>query len=310
MPRMSSATATILDFDATSVTSIALSALNQPELALQRLESPRRRPRGGLADHPARRRAQASQTLAGGHRRGPAPPRAARDAERRSSSRATPRTNADIEDWGFNRPEREITLTLARDAGDPGDAPDRPSDEARERRLCADRGPALRLRRRARHPARDTSASPLAWRERLLEHAARLGADHVAHPHQRLRQHGRLRAQAVRRRDLGRARSPPRPRRSKGRRQDAPRPAAHAAGGELRPGRLPGQGASPRARCARGSTGWTPPSPSPAAGRRQVNTMTLWFAERTGGDRAARRLEGIRGGLRDRAAAAGRPLRR
>jgi hypothetical protein len=34
----------VLDFDATAVTSIALSALNQPEIALQRLESAGGRP--------------------------------------------------------------------------------------------------------------------------------------------------------------------------------------------------------------------------------------------------------------------------
>jgi hypothetical protein len=70
-------------------------------------------------------------------------------------------TNADIEEWGFNSPEREITLTLGGAStatqvtlqiGQP--------DQARERRLCEDRRPALRLRRRAGHPEATRARRP------------------------------------------------------------------------------------------------------------------------------------------------------
>ena len=156
----------ILDFDATAVTSIALSALNQPELALQRLEAAAG---GHGADWQIIRRggaAQASQALS-------ADPAAVQrlldQLETLSALRfqSDAPTNADIEDWGFNRPEREITLTL-------GGTP--PTQVTLQIGLPTKRE-NVAYARIAGLPTvyavepdilRDTSASPLAWRDRLL----------------------------------------------------------------------------------------------------------------------------------------------
>ena len=156
----------ILDFDATAVTSIALSALNQPELALQRLEAAAG---GHGADWQIIRRggaAQASQALS-------ADPAAVQrlldQLETLSALRfqSDAPTNADIEDWGFNRPEREITLTL-------GGTP--PTQVTLQIGLPTKRE-NVAYARIAGLPTvyavepdilRDTSASPLAWRARLL----------------------------------------------------------------------------------------------------------------------------------------------
>lgn len=155
----------ILDFDAAAVTSIALSALNQPEIALQRLESGTA---GRQAAWQIMRRgggAQPTQALAADTG---AVQRLLDHLETLSAQKfqSDAPTNADIEEWGFNRPEREITLTIggtsatqtlqigiptkrenvayARIAG-------LPSVYAVEPDILA-----------------ETSASPLAWRERLL----------------------------------------------------------------------------------------------------------------------------------------------
>ncbi len=156
----------ILDFDATAVTSIALSALNQPELALQRLEAAAG---GHGADWQIIRRggaAQASQTLPADSA---AVQRLLDQLETLSALRfqSDAPTNADIEDWGFNRPEREITLTL-------GGTP--PAQVTLQIGLPTKRE-NVAYARIAGLPTvyavepdilRDTSASPLAWRDRLL----------------------------------------------------------------------------------------------------------------------------------------------
>ena len=156
----------ILDFDATAVTSIALSALNQPELALQRLEAAAG---GHGADWQIIRRggaAQASQALSADSA---AVQRLLDQLETLSALRfqSDAPTNADIEDWGFNRPEREITLTL-------GGTP--PTQVTLQIGLPTKRE-NVAYARIAGLPTvyavepdilRDTSASPLAWRDRLL----------------------------------------------------------------------------------------------------------------------------------------------
>jgi hypothetical protein len=154
----------ILDFDAASVTSIALSALNQPELALQRLES-------AATGHAAgwqiiRRGAQASQALTADSA---AVQRLLDQLETLSALRfqSDAPTNADIEDWGFNRPEREITLTL-------GAAP---ATQVTLQIGLPTKRENVAYARIAGLPTvyavepdilKDTSALPLAWRERLL----------------------------------------------------------------------------------------------------------------------------------------------
>jgi hypothetical protein len=156
----------ILDFDPASVTSISLSALNQPELSLQRLESPAP---GHDAGWQITRRgggAQGSQTL---------PADAAtvqhlvEELETLSALRfqSDAPTNADIEGWGFNRPEREIKLTLR----------GTPATEVTLQIGLPTKRENVAYARIAGLPSvyavepdilRDTSASPLMWRERLL----------------------------------------------------------------------------------------------------------------------------------------------
>ena len=101
----------ILDFDASAVTSITLSALNQPELALQRLESAGGGHEAGWQIIRRGGASQGSQTLAADSA---AVQKLLEQLETLSALRfqSDAPTNADIEDWGFNRPEREIALTI------------------------------------------------------------------------------------------------------------------------------------------------------------------------------------------------------
>jgi hypothetical protein len=156
----------ILDFDPGSITSISLSALNQPELALQRLESPTP---GHDAGWQITRRgggAQGSQTL-------PADAGAVQHLIEQLETLSALRfqsdapTNADIEGWGFNRPEREIKLTLR----------GTPATEVTLQIGLPTKRENVAYARIAGLPSvyaiepdilRDTSAKPLAWRERLL----------------------------------------------------------------------------------------------------------------------------------------------
>jgi hypothetical protein len=156
----------ILDFDATAVTSIALSALNQPDLALQRLETPAA---GHEADWQIIRRGaggQEPQTLAAD---APSVERLLEQLETLSAIRfqSDSPTNADIEDWGFNRPEREITLTVK--GAQPAQVtlqiglPTKHEDVAYARVAGLPSVYAVEP-----DILRDASALPLAWRERLL----------------------------------------------------------------------------------------------------------------------------------------------
>jgi hypothetical protein len=156
----------ILDFDPGSVTSIALSALNQPELALERLESPAPGHEAGWQITRRGGGAEGSQTLpadAG------AVQRLLEQLETLSALRfqSDAPTNADIEGWGFNRPEREIKLTLR----------GTPSTEVTLQIGLPTKRESVAYARIAGLPSvyavepdilRDTSARPLAWRERLL----------------------------------------------------------------------------------------------------------------------------------------------
>jgi hypothetical protein len=157
----------ILDFDATAVTSITLSALNEPEIALQRLESAAGGHEAGWQIIRRGGGAQASQTLAADTA---AVQRLLGQLETLSAVRfqSDAPTNADIEEWGFNRPEREITLTLGGTSA---------SQITLQIGLPTKRE-NFAYARIAGLPSvyavepdilRDTSARPLAWRERTLE---------------------------------------------------------------------------------------------------------------------------------------------
>jgi hypothetical protein len=156
----------VLDFDAGAVTSVALSAPNQPELSLQRLESGAG---GNGAGWQVVRRgvgSQGPQTL-------PADPAAVQRlleqletlTAREFQSDAP--TAADLEDWGFNRPEREVELTLA------GQAPTQVTLQVglptkRENVAYARIAGSSSVYAIEPDILRETSASPLAWRERQL----------------------------------------------------------------------------------------------------------------------------------------------
>ena len=156
----------ILDFDAGAVTSITLSALNQPELALQRLESAAGGHEAGWQIIRRGGGGQASQTLSADSA---AVQRLLEQLETLSALRfqSDAPTNADIEDWGFNRPEREVALTIG---GSPATQLTLQIGLPTKRENIAYARIAGLPSVYAVEPdiLRDTSASPLAWRERLL----------------------------------------------------------------------------------------------------------------------------------------------
>jgi len=268
----------ILDFDATAVTSIALSALNQPEIALQRLESPAAGHDAGWQIIRRGGGAQASQALAADTG---AVQRLLGRLETLSALKfqSDAPTNADIEEWGFNRPEREIALTLG----------GTPATQVTLQLGLPTKRENVAYARIAGLPSvyavepdilKDTSASPLAWRERLLSSMpasaritsltlANAGDNSVVYSHKLADGEtwdAALAAETAPRRDaittvLAQLRSL----RAASFVQDG-FPDKVLAAGEMRPWKyrldatvlLPG-------------------------GAGQVNTMTLWFAERTGG---------------------------
>jgi hypothetical protein len=156
----------LLDFDPSAVTGIALATPNQPELTLQRLEGAT----GGDAPWQIVHRNVTS---------GPQTQTADLKAVQRLLEQLTllsakkfqsdAPTDADLENWGFNQPEREITLTLAT----PQNATTTlklqvglatPRDGKAYARLSSERfvyaiDPAI---------LPETTVSPLAYRERLL----------------------------------------------------------------------------------------------------------------------------------------------
>jgi len=156
----------VMDFDAGAVTSIALSAPNQPELALQRLES-------AAGSQPAGWQV----ILRGNSSQGPqAIPADAAAVQRLLEQLSTltallfqsdAPTAADLEDWGFNRPEREIVLTLA------GATPAQVTLQIglptkRENVAYARIAGSSSVYAVEPDILRETSASPLSWRERQL----------------------------------------------------------------------------------------------------------------------------------------------
>ncbi|HXN35321.1 MAG TPA: DUF4340 domain-containing protein [Opitutaceae bacterium] len=269
----------VMDFDAGAVTSIALSAPNQPELALQRLES-------DSGSHAAGwqiiRRGSGSQ--------GPQAIQAdAAAVQRLLEQLATltalqfqsdAPTAADLEDWGFNRPEREIELTLA------GATPAQVTLQIglptkRENVAYARIAGSSSVYAVEPDILRETSASPLSWRERQLSSlpvSARITslaltavADNSVIYSHRIEGDGTwdaaLAAETAPRRDavnaiLAQLRSL-----HAARYMEEGFPEKIFAAGEVRPWkyRLDATISLPN-----------------GAGGSQVNTMTLWLAERTG----------------------------
>ncbi|MBS0630492.1 MAG: DUF4340 domain-containing protein [Verrucomicrobia bacterium] len=160
----------LLDFDARTVTAITLAAPNQPELTLQRLESG---PQAGDASS-----WQIVRRSNGGQ--GPLTIPADRAVVARLLEQLSllsairfqsdaPR-DADVEGWGFNRPEREITLTVRVDQNTT-------QTIALQVGLPTQRDGFAYARLPAGSPSvyavdpdllQETPVAPLAWRDRLL----------------------------------------------------------------------------------------------------------------------------------------------
>jgi hypothetical protein len=164
----------ILDFDATAVSKIELSSPmqpNQPPITLQRLEVQPGQAAGNATPWQVVRRGEGAQ--------GPQTQPADRAAVQRLLEQLTlltarvfksdAPTNADLEDWGFNRPARELTLTLA------GNAPPvvlRIGTDANRTAYYARVGtpndPGTAIYQIAPEIEAELPLSPLAWRDRAV----------------------------------------------------------------------------------------------------------------------------------------------
>ncbi len=161
----------MLDFDAAAVNAITVSAPNQPDLILQRLESG-----AHSADAPAWQIVRRGDAAAG-----PQTQPADRAAVTRlldqlgqlsalvpDGFRSDAPTAADLETWGFNRPEREVTLALV---GSPAPVTVQLGTDA-ARNVYARLGPSANPGASvyAVDPGilRELPVAPRAWRERLV----------------------------------------------------------------------------------------------------------------------------------------------
>jgi hypothetical protein len=158
----------VLDFDPASVNALVLTAPNQPELNLQRLESG-----APSADTPAWQIIRRGETAAGPQ---------TQPADRAAVSRLLDQlarltatdfksdapTAADLETWGFNRPEREVSLTLV---GSPAPVALQLGTDAAHHvyaRLGPSANPGSSIYAVDDAILRELPVAPRAWRERLL----------------------------------------------------------------------------------------------------------------------------------------------
>jgi hypothetical protein len=161
----------VLDFDAATVSAVTLTAPNQPELTLQRLETG-----APSADSPAwqiiRRGAAAA---------GPQTTPADRATVQRlldqlaqltaadpDPFKSDAPTAADLEAWGFNRPEREVSLTVT---GSPVPIALELGTDAKHNvyaRLGPSSNPGPSIYAVDAAILRELPVTPQAWRERLL----------------------------------------------------------------------------------------------------------------------------------------------
>jgi hypothetical protein len=157
----------VLDFDPGAVTSITLSAPNQPELALQRLEAVAGSHDPGWQIIRRGAAAVGPQTMA-------ADTAAVQRLLEKLAGLTALRfqsdapTASDLENWGFNKPEREIALTL------PGGATAQETlliglPTIPENVVYAQIAGSLSVYAVEPDILRETGASSLAWRERLLQ---------------------------------------------------------------------------------------------------------------------------------------------
>ncbi len=301
----------VLDFDPAAVTVITLSAPNQPEpFTLQQLEP-------GNAAGGSRWQIVLRGESAQGPQTMPADAAAVQRLLEHLSLLSALRFQSDapqasdVENWGFNRPELTITLTVPgqRPAFDP-QSPVPNVQIVLQLGLPTDRADHSTYARVADKPyvyavgpeiLRETPVAPAAWRERLLPLPARRGQDRgVAadrpgnrEPDRRLERRPRG---AGRRRGAGDGGA------------GGPRPAGRAARPAFCPGLLRGE--SERGR--RGAPVEIPPRRHDRAARRRGRRAHRRQHPLDRGPqrrlRAAGRLARIQRGLRPRAAAGRRPV--
>lgn len=159
----------LLEFDARAVTALTLAAPNQPPLTLQRLETGSQTAESAAWQIVLRGEGAGPQTL-------PADSIAVtRLLEQLSLLSATEFTSdaprdADLENWGFNRPEREITMTVR--SAEPDTQPiglqigvGSGRDRVAYARLTSNPASIYGIDPKL---LRDTPVEPRAWRDRLL----------------------------------------------------------------------------------------------------------------------------------------------
>ena len=158
----------ILDFDVPAVTALTLSAPNQPELILQRLETGTQ-----SADNSAWQIVRRGEATVG-----PQTLPADRGAVQRlldQLSRLTAAdfksdapTAADLESWGFNRPEREVSLTLGGGAAPVSLQLGTDAKHNVYARLGPAANPGSSIYAVDAEILRELPVAPRAWRDRLL----------------------------------------------------------------------------------------------------------------------------------------------
>ncbi len=158
----------VLDFDGTAVNAVTLAAPNQPELVLQRLETGAQ-----AAERPAWQILRRGAAAAGPQTQ-PADPASVQrllDQLARltaSDFKSDAPTAADLEAWGFNRPEREVVLTLV---GSPAPVALQFGTDAQRHvyaRLGPSANPGASVYAVDAAILRELPVGPRAWRERLL----------------------------------------------------------------------------------------------------------------------------------------------
>ena len=161
----------VLDFDAATVSAITLIAPYQPDLTLQRLETG-----AASTDSPAWQIIRRGEAAAG-----PQTQPADRATVQRlldqlaqltavdpDAFKSDAPTAADLEAWGFNRPEREVSLTVA---GSPVPVSLQLGTDAKHNvyaRLGPTANPGSSIYSVDAAILRELSVAPRAWRERLL----------------------------------------------------------------------------------------------------------------------------------------------
>ncbi len=158
----------VLDFDPPSVTAVTLTAPNQPELILQRLETGTK-----STDNSAWqivRRGESTigpQTLPADHA---AVTRLLDQLSRLTATdfKSDAPTAADLESWGFNRPEREVFLTFAGGAAPVSLQLGTDAKHDVYARLGPAANPGSSIYAVDASILRELPVAPRAWRDRLL----------------------------------------------------------------------------------------------------------------------------------------------